>query len=594
MACDTRSARRAAILFAFSVSVVLATLEAPFAHAATAAGDSALATYDGGAVYPHEFARSWQGLTAEQRDTKDLLAKKKEFLRRVVDRELMAQAALARPFTMTPAETLSYIKRRAAYLQYAFLMELRRREPPPSETDLALFVRQNRSLAEYKVIVFPDMESARSWRQRILRGVPVSVLESAIKEGGPKAPIAEPARGVAAEQLPDTVANRLWKMRPGELSDILLTVNGQPAMFHMLSFIPRTSPIRVDNPDEVLREYERRELTRVRRDYRIQLHNELKVSYDSTNMTYLLDRYIQTVPERSGFDPVQNIPTYRLNLPMPTVGFSDSTRLLAWSSRKDSVTMGRYLRYWNEQPSTERSEVRTPEALVAMVDRVIFDDVLVERALAAGLDRDSTVLAELARARESIALDHLYVEEIWNKVDMSPAAIEKFFASRPGHYDDVESIKPRIILVHGQARADSVKARLEAGEPFSKLAEEYSEHATSAAEGGALGVVTRGANATGNVSAVEAMMKTPVGKIGGPEPTPDGFLVWVVDEHFPARARPLSDPEVKRAATRDHQVIESEKLLTKMLADLQAKSNVRYYDERLTPTLGADENLGIQ
>jgi parvulin-like peptidyl-prolyl isomerase len=584
-----RLAVRAAIVLAVCTTTAATT---PAAHAASAPDDSVLAVYRGGAVYPHEFARAWRGLSAEQRDTDDLLAKKREFLRRVVDRELLAQAALARPFTFTPQESVAYLKRRAAYLQYAYLTELRRREPPPTETDMQLFVRQNRELAEYRVITFADMQSARSWRQRLLRGVPVSVLESAIQEGGPNAPVAAPAQGVGAEQLPDTIAARIWKMRPGELSDIIDN-NGKPAMFHVLSFVPRTSPVRLDDPNEVREEFEKRQLERVRRDYRLKLHQELRVTYDQQNMGYLLDRYIQTTPERSGFDPVQNIPTYRLTMPMPQLAFDDSTRLLAWTARGDTLRMAKYLVFWNEQPAQSRPEIRTPEALTAAVDRVLFDDVLVERALAAGLDRDSTVIAELARARESVALDHWYRDEVWNQVDMSPANVQKYFDSRPGHYDDVEQVKPRIILLQRESEADSIKARLEAGESFSELAEKYSWHGVSAAKGGALGVVTRADNITGNVAAVESMMKTPVGKIGGPESTPEGWLVWIVDEHFPAKKRPLSDPEVKRAAERDYQVIESEKILGAKLEEMQAKANVQYFDERITKDLGADPGLGI-
>ena len=187
-------------------------------------------------------------------------------------------------------------------------------------------------------------------------------------------------------------------------------------------------------------------------------------------------------------------PNYRLTMPMPQVAVEDSTKLLAWTSRGDTLTIGGYLRYWNDQPATSRPEVRQMEVLAATADRVLFLDVLVDKAKEQGLERDSVVVAGLDRFHEQMAIDHYYLDEVWRQVDMSPQKLEAYFAARPGHYDDPESLKPRMILVDTKSLADSLRARLDAGDSFSDLASKFSMDGESAEKGGQIGLVTRGSN----------------------------------------------------------------------------------------------------
>jgi parvulin-like peptidyl-prolyl isomerase len=553
--------------------------------------DSALAIYDGGAVYPQEFAYAWQGQSADDRKTDDLLAKKRAFVRRVVDRELMLREALKRPFRLTPVESLFYERTKSTYMQNALFRKLAEKEPPVTEEDLALFTRQNREFAVLRFINFKNETSARSWRQRITRGVPMSVLDNAIKKGGPDAPTADELRAVAAELIPDSLARTIWTMRPGELSDVM--VQGQEvALIHVQSFIPRTSPVNLRDPKAVAEAYEARIQERVRQKMRLQLHQELAVHYDDAAMDYLLDRFVKTVPPRQTTD-ANGTPNYRLTMPMPQIAVNDSARILAWTSRGDTLTIGQYLRYWNDQPASTRPEVRQKEILAATADRVLLLGALVQKAYEQGLDRDSVVVAGLERFHEAVAIDHLYLDEVWNKVDMSPKKLEAYFAARPGHYDDPETLKARLILVDTKSLADSLRARLEAGDSFSELATKFSTEGVSAEKGGQLDLIARGSNVRGNVALEDAMFKTSPGQIGGPMAVPEGFVLWTVDAYFPAKKRTLKDPEALNWTKRDYQIEESEKILLALLDDLHAKAHVKYFPQRVTKDLGANPDLAV-
>jgi hypothetical protein len=281
-------------------------------------------------------------------------------------------------------------------------------------------------------------------------------------------------------------------------------------------------------------------------------------------------------------------------MPLPQIATNDSIKLLVSTSRGDSLTIGGYVRFWENVPASQRPEVQQMETLTATVDRVLFADILVEKAVEEGLERDPVVVAGLQRFREESALDHYYRDEVWNRVDMSMPKLQAYFASKPGHYDDPESIKPRMIQVDSKQLADSLRARLDAGDSFSDLAEKFSIHGESAAKGGQLGTISRGMNASGNASLEEAMFAAPVGKIGGPTAVPEGFIIWVVDAHFPVRRRTLKDPDALGWVRRDYQIEESERILGTLLAQLQRDAHVKYFPERVTKDLGADANLGVQ
>src|SRR5262249_46827966 len=128
------------------------------AHAAAAraahtgaAGDSALAVYDGGAVYPHDFARAWWMLSPPQRPPGDAVASRKKFLSSVVDRKLIAEAALARPLTLTPTEQQQIDQASEQMTENVLFDRLMKAVPDPTPDEIDRYRRQLTSLAEIRI-----------------------------------------------------------------------------------------------------------------------------------------------------------------------------------------------------------------------------------------------------------------------------------------------------------------------------------------------------------------------------------------------------------------------------------------------------------
>jgi hypothetical protein len=568
--------------FACGLAVLAAVASAAPAGAATAPDDSVLATFDGGSVYPAEFARTWGRLLPNERPTGDPVDAREQVVRQIVDRKLLAREARKHPFERTHEEEEYARRLKESYLQTALLEHLLDQQPPPRPEDLQTFIRQNKELAQIRFIQFADMASARAWRQRLLTGTPISALDAAIRQGGDKAPKADSARYVAAESIPDTLALVIWSMRPGEVSDIHV-FGGVPVAIHVLSFSPRPSPITLSDEAAVHDAFQAKRLERVRQRYRFDVVKDIGRRFDGPNMAFLLDRHLKTVPPRNSVDSLTGMPTIRPLLPLPQVDTADRSRILARTNR-DSLSIADYLDYWTRVAAQSRPDVRDMDVLEAAVDRVVLEPELVRRALALGLDRDSTLLAEMARQDELFALEHFYSDQVVGQVVLDPKKMRAYFDSQPGHYDDLEAIDVHMILVDRRSLADSIATRLRIGASFEALARQYSMHAESAEQGGNLGRVVRGQNAAGNVGLEDAMFQTPVGQIGGPESTPSGFVVWRVDARHPAVKRSYED-----AATmveRDWRIVESERMLNQLLDRLRREAHVQVYRDHIAPDLG--------
>ncbi|MGH7724648.1 MAG: peptidylprolyl isomerase [Candidatus Eiseniibacteriota bacterium] len=541
--------------------------------------DSVLAIFDGGSVYPSEFARAWGGTLPVQRPEGDPIPARLEFLTRIVDRKLLAREALARPFTMTAAETLDYLRTVDLQLQNALLRHLEAQEPPPAPQDLDLIRRQNGELAEIRFVTFPDSASARAWRVRLASGTPIAALDRAIAAGGPKAPTADSMRFVAAEAIPDTLARIIWRMRPGQLSEVY-SFAGHSTAIQVRRFQVRIAPIDVDDTVELERVFRSKRLAELRERYRAQVKSEIVVRYEEPAMELLLARHLE-IPPRTSTDSLSGIPTFRATIPLPRFDPADTSRVLAFLQGRP-MTIGGYLDFWGYQPGLSRPEVRNRAALEAAVDRPLLAPELVRRARKMGLERDSVVVATLARRRESFALDHYYRDEIQAKVPMDEARIRAFYEKDRERYDDKPTIEAHILMVDRKPLADSLLARIRAGEKFEDLAREYSMHGETGAEGGRAGTIVRGTNP--NAGLEDAMFATASGQLGGPERTPEGWVIWRIDRSYPGIKRTFD--LARDWAVRDYRIVEGERILNENLARLRDGAHVQVFADRITPYLG--------
>ncbi|MEW6445981.1 MAG: foldase protein PrsA [Pseudomonadota bacterium] len=121
-----------------------------------------------------------------------------------------------------------------------------------------------------------------------------------------------------------------------------------------------------------------------------------------------------------------------------------------------------------------------------IVEQLVELKVLADKAVTDGLDKDPAIVAELARARESILANHLVKKAIEGKTftdEEMKAEYDQVVAKMPKK----EELKAAHILVEDEKLAKDLQAKLSEGADFAQLAKQHSTDPGSKDQGGDLG-----------------------------------------------------------------------------------------------------------
>jgi hypothetical protein len=402
------------------------------AIAQTASTDSALAVFKGGAVYPNDFVRGWWNLSPDRRPPGGALKSRITFLSQVVDRKLLAREAGKHNYTLTPAEQNSLDRTHDALIQNALFDHMARKLPQPTDEQLEAHRRRSSTLAEVGFVTFADFERARLWRQRLATGTPFSQLEAAIAREGTTLATADSFRFVAAEQIPDTLAQIIWTMRVGQVSEVQ-SFGGQPMIIFLRRYKNRLSTVAQDNA-AIRMDWVRKQYDVMRQRFRNDLAAQVHRRFDEEGMQLLLHAHLQ-IPPRSDVDTLTGTPVMRPNIPLPNIALADTSRPVAHVGDR-AVTIGEYLRYWGRIQAYARPRCASAPRSRAPSDRVALAPEMIRIAHEQGYDTDPRMPQELADQREGYQLDHFYAAEIESKVKVTDAALKKFWENDKAHYND--------------------------------------------------------------------------------------------------------------------------------------------------------------
>jgi parvulin-like peptidyl-prolyl isomerase len=175
--------------------------------------------------------------------------------------------------------------------------------------------------------------------------------------------------------------------------------------------------------------------------------------------------------------------------------------------------------------------------------------------------------------RAQLVSEELF-KKVTDNVEVSSAQISAYFKSHKSQYQQPESRDVRHILVQKKDLADKLRAQLEAGANFAKLAKRYSKDPGSASNGGKL-TVSRGQTVPAFDKAAFSLAK---GKISEPIHTQYGYhIIQALSDIKPAQSTPLS----KVSASIKQQLEQQKKndAMTKWVEDTKksyCKSKIKY------------------
>ena len=185
----------------------------------------------------------------------------------------------------------------------------------------------------------------------------------------------------------------------------------------------------------------------------------------------------------------------------------------------------------------------TVDGVEKLSRRLLEQKVMAEGARAAALDRDPAVARLLSRATDQLLADALVQQEL-SRVDMSEAALRRYYAGNTERFRSTPRRRARHIVVATRQEADAALAAVRGGRDFSDVARERNTDATKSS-GGELGWVSPGLMVKSFDAALFALDPS---RISEPVQTSFGWHLIKVDQ-VDQGALPPFELIVERVAT---------------------------------------------
>jgi peptidyl-prolyl cis-trans isomerase C len=210
----------------------------------------------------------------------------------------------------------------------------------------------------------------------------------------------------------------------------------------------------------------------------------------------------------------------------------------------DSVTVDDFRREWANQPPPPPGA--PPESVEQFLDDMIAERLFLAEARRRKIDRDEELREEVERYREQLMVEKLLSQEVLAVSPPSPTEVEEFWTANREFFAVPELTRLSHILIRpGEdeseeetvERCREIRARLEAGEDFAELAEEFSQ-GSSAIRGGDLGyfredqIIPEFRSAAGELE---------LGEISDPVRTEYGYHLLTVTDLKPPREKTLEE-----------------------------------------------------
>ncbi|HEY2954454.1 MAG TPA: peptidyl-prolyl cis-trans isomerase [Candidatus Eisenbacteria bacterium] len=189
------------------------------------------------------------------------------------------------------------------------------------------------------------------------------------------------------------------------------------------------------------------------------LRDEIGMTYDSTNILWASSHFSPSVTMgREG-----NASSLEVNADLPEFTPADTARVLA-RHRYGHLTLGGFLESYEAIPPMVRPSVNDFESMRTHVDAIVLEPHRADMAVRRGLERDSLVVAQLEEKREQILVEHLYADSIGSKVWIRPEERPKYYQEHLASFFTFPRVKYAAFARDSRADAESLAARLRAGE----------------------------------------------------------------------------------------------------------------------------------
>lgn len=256
------------------------------------------------------------------------------------------------------------------------------------------------------------------------------------------------------------VAHGVFPLQPGEISQPVEDGEG----VHLMQCVERR---RVEVPTlESLRGQIRDDIRRIRgseisRRFMTRLAETIDMTYDSTLIRQVARRFARPAQRLEG-----GVLTVDPNLPEFT------PEELSWvlaRHRDGELRLDELVHKYAEIPAVARPPVNTFNAVIGQIHAITLEPLRQDHARAMGLEKDPVFLAIMDRRTEELRVQHLFQDSVLTHVSVEPDERRRYYEANSARYITFPKVRYARFHFERESLADSVNARLEAGEDAEQI-----------------------------------------------------------------------------------------------------------------------------
>ena len=514
--------------------------------------------------FRNSYYRSW----AEYRPASDSLGRI-AFLDQLVNKEVLAYVALHSNYSFGFEERMVLRQATRVSLSNVLYQRMVSDSADATDQDVERLKQEYACEKNLQHIVFGDRATAERVRQDLIAKritwQDAHRRYSTIKNEPPLGDIGWARR---AAYTPE-VASVIFDLEVGQVSELYKDEKG----YHLVRVVGR-------RPAELppLAQYAhilRREVRQTRRAQRMdeinaRLRGQAGLVLVDSNLAWA-SGYFETPPPI--MDSLGVLRPRRLTK-LPIFAPADTGRILArW--RDGQMSLGRFMSLYGGVSPYMRTPVNTPSLLGARVESFALEGDRAQLAIELGLERDPLTIAMIGRKREEILVEHLYQDSIANRVRSEPAERRKYYKEHPMQFYTQPAVTFAGLGATTRAGADSIAARLRAGEPVGEILRQ-----DSLRYGRATGRVDQlGADDQGHTFYKLLMEDLRQGEVAVEPGERGGY--WVVKSLAFDPGRQLPYEEAERYVIESLENIQAEKLLKDFIARHKRGLRIEIHPELL-------------
>ena len=215
--------------------------------------------------------------------------------------------------------------------------------------------------------------------------------------------------------------------------------------------------------------------------------------------------------------------------------------------------------------------------------RFVAEELLLRKAQKLELDEDPEVRKLVDDATKKILVETIIKQELQDNITMEQEDLRNYFLANTMKYQDPQKARVRLIKSGMIETAQKLVEKLEGGEDFSALAEEYSIDEDTAPAGGLVnGWVVDGQDSLG-IGYVDTISKTifslKKGEMTDVVDVSGTYYIFRMEDYQPARDRPFE--EVQQQVASDYYSQKLSKAYQKLIDQVLRAEEVKLYPEAL-------------